>query len=84
MLPRGAALLATQLAGGEVPPTVEVDVLRKDLRTMLDEASARGVALPLTTRALECFDRAARDGFGAADCTKLLAYWADRGGRARD
>jgi 3-hydroxyisobutyrate dehydrogenase len=79
-----AALLATQLAGGDVVPTVEVDVLRKDLRTMIEEANALGVALPVSSRALECFDRASRDGFGGADCTKLPVYWAERGGRARD
>ena len=32
--------------------------MRKDLRTMIEEARALGVALPVTARALECFDRA--------------------------
>ncbi len=84
MLKNRAASIATQLAGGNVPPTVEVDVIRKDLRTMIDEGRALGVALPVASRALECFDRASGDGLGAADCTKLPAYWAERGGRARD
>ena len=84
MLKSRAASIATQLGGGEVPPTVDVDNVRKDLRTMLDEARALGVALPVTARALDCFDRASRDGIGAADCTKLPAYWVERGGRARD
>jgi 3-hydroxyisobutyrate dehydrogenase len=84
MLKNRAASIATQLAGGDVPPTVEVDVMRKDLRTMVDEAKALGVALPVAARALECFDRASRDGIGAADCTKMPAYWVERGGRAKD
>jgi 3-hydroxyisobutyrate dehydrogenase len=84
MLKGRAASIAAQLAGGSVAPTFEVDVVRKDLRTMIEEARAHGVALPVTSRALECFDRASRDGFGAADCTKLPAYWVERGGRARD
>jgi 3-hydroxyisobutyrate dehydrogenase len=84
MLKNRAATLANQLAGGEVPPTVEVDNVRKDLRTMIEEARALGVALPVAARALECFDRASREGLGAADCTKLPVYWAERGGRARD
>jgi 3-hydroxyisobutyrate dehydrogenase len=75
---RGAAV-ASQLAGQSPPTTVEIDVMRKDLRTMLDEASSRGVTLPVTARALECYDQASRDGFGQADCTKLPAYWAARG-----
>jgi len=81
MLKNRAASIATQLAGGDVPPTVEIDVMRKDLRTMIEESRALGVALPVTARALECFDRASRDGLGAADCTKMPAYWVERGGR---
>jgi 3-hydroxyisobutyrate dehydrogenase len=84
MLKNRAASIATQLAGGDVPPTVEVDVMRKDLRTMIEESRALGVALPVTARALECFDRAARDGLGGADCTKMPAYWVERGGRTKD
>jgi 3-hydroxyisobutyrate dehydrogenase len=78
MLKNRAPSVATQLAGGDVAPSVEIDTLRKDLRTMLDEAASRGVMLPVTAQALSCFDQAARAGFGAADCTKLPAYWASR------
>jgi 3-hydroxyisobutyrate dehydrogenase len=84
MLKNRAASVATQLAGGDVAPTVEVDVVRKDLRTMVDEARSRGITLPVTARALECFDQASRAGLGAADCTKLPAYWAGRGAHTRD
>jgi 3-hydroxyisobutyrate dehydrogenase len=80
MLKNRAPSVATQLAGGAVAPTVEIDTLRKDLRTMLDEAASRGLTLPVTAQALTCFDQASRAGFGAADCTKLPAYWASRGG----
>jgi len=38
------------------------DSIRKDLRTMLEEARALGRELPVTQRALDCFDRAARNG----------------------
>jgi 3-hydroxyisobutyrate dehydrogenase len=84
MLKNRAPSIATQLAGGTVPATVDVDNIRKDLRTMIDEGHALGVALPVASRALECYDRAAGDGLGTADCTKLPAYWAERGGRARN
>ena len=50
MLKNRAASIATQLAGGDVPPTVEIDVMRKDLRTMIEESRALGVALPVTRR----------------------------------
>jgi 3-hydroxyisobutyrate dehydrogenase len=84
MLKNRAASIGTQLAGGNVTPTVEIDNVRKDLRTMVDEARALGVVLPVASRALECFDRASGDGLGAADCTKMPAYWVERGGRAKD
>ena len=42
---------------------------------MLDEAAGLGVDLPLTRRALECYDAAARDGLGKSDATMLPAHW---------
>ncbi len=51
MLKNRAAAIATQLGGGDVAPSVEIDVMRKDLRTMVEEARALGVALPVTARA---------------------------------
>jgi len=72
---RGAAIAAT-LQGRETSPvTFDVDLIRKDLRTMLEEAAALGVEMPLTAQALERYDAAARDGFGAKDATMLPAYW---------
>jgi 3-hydroxyisobutyrate dehydrogenase len=80
MLKARSPLVAAQLRGETVTPTVEIDNVRKDLRTMLDEARSRGVTLPVTAQALDCLDQAARAGFGAADCTKIPALWAARGG----
>jgi len=78
---RGLAIAAT-LQGKETKPvTFDVDLIRKDLRTMLEEAAALGVSLPLTARALECYDGAARDGLGASDATMLPAHWLREGGR---
>ena len=73
---RGATIAAA-LAG--TPPgavTFDVDSMRKDVRAMLDEAQALGRSLPVTERALECFDRAAREGLGAADCSMVSVHWA--------
>jgi len=80
MLKARAPMVAAQLRGETVAPTVEIDNVRKDLRTMIDEARSRGVTLPVTAQALECLDQAAREGFGAADCTKIPALWAARAG----
>ena len=76
---RGPAIAAT-LQGKETSPvTFDVNLIRKDLRTMIEEASALGVSLPLTEQALERYDDAARDGIGASDATMLPAYWLRRG-----
>jgi 3-hydroxyisobutyrate dehydrogenase len=70
--PAIAAALAGKDPGGA---TFNVDSIRKDLRTMLEEARALGRELPVTQRTLECFDRAARNGLGAADAAMLPASW---------
>ena len=76
---RGAAIAAT-LQGRETSPvTFDVDLIRKDLRTMLEEAAALGVEMPLTAEALARYDAAAREGFGAKDATMLPAYWLRHG-----
>ena len=76
MLKIRAPALASQLAGKEVPPTVNVDTIRKDLRTMIEEAQSLGARLPLAEQALQCYDAASRAGLGASDCTRLPAHWA--------
>jgi len=70
--PAIAAALAGKDPGGA---TFNVDSIRKDLRTMLEEARALGRELPVAQRALECFDRAARNGLGTADAAMLPASW---------
>ena len=68
---RGPAIVKA-LSGGDVTPiTFDVDLIRKDLRTMIEEARAMGCRLPLAERALECFDEAARDGIGGKDAAAL-------------
>lgn len=72
---RGPAIAAT-LQGKETSPvTFDVDLIRKDLRTMLDEADSLGVRMPLTASALERYDEAAKEGIGKSDATMLPAYW---------
>lgn len=72
-------VIAKVLGGGEAGPvTFDVDSIRKDLRTMIEEARAHGRELPVALRALECFDRAAAAGLGARDATTLLTHWLGR------
>jgi 3-hydroxyisobutyrate dehydrogenase len=72
---RGPAIAAALAGKATGAATFNVDSMRKDLRAMLEEARALGRELPVTQRALECFDRAARNGLGAADAATLPAGW---------
>src|SRR5437773_7306838 len=63
---RGPAIAATLQGKETTPVTFDVDLIRKDLRTMLQEAAALNVRLPLVTQALERYDEAARNGLGSS------------------
>ena len=76
---RGPAIAAA-LQGKEITPvTFDVDSIRKDLRTMIEEGRALGSALPVTQCALSCFDEASTDGLGAKDASTLPARFSRRG-----
>jgi 3-hydroxyisobutyrate dehydrogenase len=77
---RGPSIAGTLQGKETTPVTVNIDTVCKDLRTMIAEASALGVTLPMTASALECFEGAAREGWGARDVTMLPARWVARGG----
>ena len=71
---RGAAV-AKALAGEDTgPATFDLDSMRKDLRTMLEEAQHLGVELPTAARVLEAFDRAAHAGHGGIDGVRIPAW----------
>ena len=65
------ALDARPALGGQAPASVTVDIetMRKDLRTMVEEARAAGFELPVTARALECYDDVVKQGGGGRDIT---------------
>lgn len=75
-------LLAAAL-GGKIPEqvTFDIDSIRKDLATMIAEAKALDCELPLTARALECYDEAARAGLGGDDAVMLTVNWLQKKGR---
>jgi 3-hydroxyisobutyrate dehydrogenase len=76
--------MIAQALSGEAGSTVTVDLatMRKDVRSMLDEARGHGRQLPLTAATLENFDRAAQQGLDGADCSQLPVWWLAKGGKA--
>lgn len=81
---RRAGDVAATLEGRDIlPVNFDIDSVRKDLRTMIEEAEAIGCRLPVAEQALECFDRASREGLGGKDCATLPAIWWRRGGKQK-
>lgn len=73
-------VIAAALKGEDPSPTnFEVDALRKDLRTMIEEANHLGTSLPVAERALEVYDEASGKGWGKRDGNALPRYWSERG-----
>lgn len=80
MLKNRAPQIAEVLKGGEPKGvTINVDLVCKDLRTMLEEARALGTDLPIVSSALAVYTRASRDGWGARDVSVLPSYWPKHG-----
>jgi 3-hydroxyisobutyrate dehydrogenase len=75
---RTPALVQLLATGDFGSSSFAVDTCRKDLRTMLDEAKARGIDLPVTERAVGCYDEASRDGWGDRDAGAVPVYWLRR------
>ncbi len=74
-----APVLAAAIQGKDTGPiTVDIDAMRKDLRTMVEEARALGTQLPVTARALECYDQASEAGLGKGDITAIPVRWMKR------
>jgi 3-hydroxyisobutyrate dehydrogenase len=75
---RGSGV-ASMLEGGDGGPvTFDVDSGVKDLRTMLAEGNARGLALPLVEQTLACYEETKRNVSGAAEVSAVSVYWANR------
>ena len=62
---------------GKAPGAVtsDVDLARKDLTAMIEEARALGFELPVSARALDCYEDAARAGRGGSDISNVPAEW---------
>jgi 3-hydroxyisobutyrate dehydrogenase len=76
---RGPMIVAALQGKDTGPITFDVDLIRKDLRTMIAEAASRGMTLPVTASALASFDEAAKEGLNASDAVMLPVRWMKRG-----
>jgi 3-hydroxyisobutyrate dehydrogenase len=80
---RGPKLVAALRDGPKSEVGFDIDGMRKDLRTMLAVGSAMGVALPVTARALECYDGAAQAGWGNRDASNLVVHRVEKAKAAK-
>ena len=76
-------VMAGALSGGDSGPvTVQLAIMAKDVRTMVEEATSKARKLPVTSAALGALDRAIAQGNGAIDCTHFPVWWLREGGKA--
>jgi 3-hydroxyisobutyrate dehydrogenase len=75
---RGPAIAKMLKGVDHGPVTFDYNSGVKDLRTMVAEGKARGVELPLTEKALACYEEAVRKGLGEQEGSMQTAYWAKR------
>ena len=76
---RGPVMAAAINGVEPAQTTFDIDSVRKDLRTMIEEAASLGARLPVAKQALACFDDAAKEGMGAKDCAMLPVRWSKLG-----
>jgi 3-hydroxyisobutyrate dehydrogenase len=77
---RGPAIAAALDGRDAGAPSFDINLICKDLSTMLAEAKSRGAALPLVEKALAIYGEAVNEGWGKRDGAYLPAYWPNRGG----
>jgi len=58
-----------------------IDNVRKDLRTIIEEARALGRDMPVVSKALEVYDQTSREGYGDTDCGVHPVLWSKRNGK---
>lgn len=75
---KAAAVVAALSGDPSVAATFEIDAMRKDLRTMLEEGNLHGIPLPVAAQTLAAFDEASVAGLGGRDCAYMPAYWAEK------
>ena len=75
-------VMAGALSGGDSGPvTVQLAIMAKDVRTMVEEAASQRRALPVTSATLGALERAIASGNEAIDCTHFPVWWLREGGK---
>ena len=72
---RGPVLAAALAGNAPANVTFDIDLICKDLSTMIAEAESLGYDLPVAARSLECFQAASRAGLGKGDAVMLPVNW---------
>lgn len=75
---RGPTIAAALDGRDTGPVTFDIELVKKDLVTMLDEAKRRGVTMPVTAKTLEVYEGAIKDGWAPRDAAWLPAYWPSK------
>lgn len=75
---RGSLVAQTLIDGQASNVNVTVGNLRKDLRSMIAQASTMGVQLPLAQESLNRFDATAKAGLDGTDASEHLVYWLNQ------
>jgi 3-hydroxyisobutyrate dehydrogenase len=80
---RAPALAAVMKGQAPGPVASDVELARKDLAAMIEEAGALDVALPVSASALACYEQAAREGRAGTDMSLVPVelYRKTRGAR---
>ena len=78
---RGPAIAAALDGRDPGLANFDIELVCKDLSTMVAEAKARGATLPLAEKALAVYAEALKEGWGNRDGAWLPAYWPNSGGR---
>jgi 3-hydroxyisobutyrate dehydrogenase len=76
---RGGVLAEALQGKAPQPVSFDIELARKDLRTMVEEAQRLGYASPVTAQALACYNQAVGHGLGPADTAMLVATWVKEG-----
>jgi 3-hydroxyisobutyrate dehydrogenase len=71
-----APKIAAALKSGKAGATFfNIDSIRKDLRTMVEEGESLGYSLPVAQAALSSYDRSSEAGYGNCDGSELVTSW---------
>ena len=75
---RGPAVAAGLRGQDSGPVTFDVNLICKDLGVMIAEGKSLGIDFPVSQRALDCFEEAAKEGMGPRDGALLPARFVKR------